>query len=215
MALKVKLHEQSSTASCECKLIPNYRQRRQNISLFAHFVDAHRKSKNMRSHNPKKQPCHAYAMAVELGIFDPKGHVLFLLTRCWDDHSQADEALSAKSNDILEGDEGDAEGLSELVEEPKPAVEESENYSYGIDTPKKTILSMAEIRMRVSSKHMILASSVLAAMPDNDCREGLELQSNGNCAVLKPNGNPVAFKILLDIIHSRTKWAPHRQSNKR
>lgn len=66
------------------------------------------------------------------------------------------------------------------------------------------------VNMLVSSKHMILASSVFAAMLKVDYKEGSTLESKGKVEILLPDDEPDVFTILLNIIHGRTKKVPRR-----
>jgi hypothetical protein len=67
-------------------------------------------------------------------------------------------------------------------------------------------LSPSEVHMRVSSRHMILASRSFRDMPGNDnFEEGQTLRSEGKVNVL-PKDDPDAFIVLLNVIHGRTRW---------
>ncbi len=70
--------------------------------------------------------------------------------------------------------------------------------------------SCTMVNMFVSSKHMILASSVFAAMLRGDFIEGSTLLSEGRVEILLPDDEPDIFTILLNIIHGRTKMVPRR-----
>jgi hypothetical protein len=77
------------------------------------------------------------------------------------------------------------------------------NHSTASETP-------AQVNMLVSSKHMILISSVFAAMLKVDYIEGSTLESKGHVEILLPDDDPQAFTILLNIIHGRSKKVPRR-----
>ena len=70
--------------------------------------------------------------------------------------------------------------------------------------------TLAQVNMLVSSKHMILASPVFAAMLKVEFKEGSTLESKGHAEILLPDDDPQASIILLNIIHGRPKKVPRR-----
>ncbi|OCK89655.1 uncharacterized protein K441DRAFT_734709 [Cenococcum geophilum 1.58] len=66
------------------------------------------------------------------------------------------------------------------------------------------------VRMLVSSKHLVLASSVFGAMLQGRFNEGQTLRSAGYLELPLPDDDPVAFSILLDVIHGHTRKVPHK-----
>jgi hypothetical protein len=65
------------------------------------------------------------------------------------------------------------------------------------------------VHIRVSSKHMIMASPVLRSMlEDGNFKEGEALRSNGSVEIPFPEDNPDAFLILRKIIHGITRQVP-------
>lgn len=67
------------------------------------------------------------------------------------------------------------------------------------------------VHLQVSSKHMILASSVFKAMLQrNGFKEGCTLASTGAVEVPLPDDRPEAFITILDIIHGRTRKVPRK-----
>ncbi|PGH09680.1 hypothetical protein AJ80_07631 [Polytolypa hystricis UAMH7299] len=58
-----------------------------------------------------------------------------------------------------------------------------------------------EISVKVSSKHLIVASPVLAALLNGKFREGHELQMTGTTEIALPDDNPDIMVALLNIIH--------------
>ena len=66
------------------------------------------------------------------------------------------------------------------------------------------------VRMLVSSKHLILASSVFGAMLQDRFNEGQTLRSAGYLELPLPDDDPVAFTILLDVIHGHTRKVPRK-----
>jgi hypothetical protein len=71
-------------------------------------------------------------------------------------------------------------------------------------------LPSTPVNMLVSSKHMILASSVFATMLKVDYKEGSTLESKGKVEISLPDEESDLFAILLNIIHGRTKQVPRR-----
>jgi hypothetical protein len=66
-----------------------------------------------------------------------------------------------------------------------------------------------EVQMRVSSKHLILASSTFCTSLGSDIfPEGRTLQTEGSVVVLLPDEDPDAMTILMHIIHRLTSKAP-------
>lgn len=59
--------------------------------------------------------------------------------------------------------------------------------------------------MRVSSKHLTLASSVFKKMLQPGFKEGQQLLSTGFLELALPEDNPHMFIVLLNIIHGRTR----------
>ncbi len=62
-----------------------------------------------------------------------------------------------------------------------------------------------EIRIRVSSRHLTLASPVFDRLLKGEFAESCRLKSVGTTEVRLPRDNPQALQILLNIIHSRSK----------
>ena len=66
------------------------------------------------------------------------------------------------------------------------------------------------VRMRVSSKHLTLASPVFRSMFEVKYKEGLSLQSQGHAELLLPEDNPAAFLIILHLIHGQPRKVPRK-----
>jgi hypothetical protein len=62
--------------------------------------------------------------------------------------------------------------------------------------------------MLVSSKHLFLASSFFEEMLQAHFKEGQTLRSDGFLELPLPDDDPIAFCILLDIIHGHTRKVP-------
>lgn len=70
-----------------------------------------------------------------------------------------------------------------------------------------------EVQMRVSSKHLILASATFReALGSDEFSESRTLQTKGDVVVPLPDEDPDAMVILLHIIHGLTRKVP-RQVN--
>ena len=67
-----------------------------------------------------------------------------------------------------------------------------------------------ETLMLVSSRHMMLASRVFKVMLSNTFSEGLALRSAGKLKLPLPDDDPVAFEILLNIIHGHPRSVPRQ-----
>ncbi|KAL8837874.1 MAG: hypothetical protein Q9170_002349 [Blastenia crenularia] len=68
------------------------------------------------------------------------------------------------------------------------------------------------VRIRVSSKHLTLASSVFRTMFKAKYKEGLNLYSQGHAELLLPDDNPAAFLVIMHLIHGQISKVP-RQIN--
>lgn len=66
----------------------------------------------------------------------------------------------------------------------------------------------AHVHMKVSSKHMMLASPVFKAMLTSSFSEGETLRNTGRVEIPLPDDDTTVFTIILDIIHGRGKRVP-------
>ena len=64
--------------------------------------------------------------------------------------------------------------------------------------------------MRVSSKHMILASAVFKVMLSHKFKEGVTLQTQGVLKLPLLGDDPAALLIMLNIIHGHTRKVPRQ-----
>lgn len=62
--------------------------------------------------------------------------------------------------------------------------------------------------VRVSSKHLILASPVFKRMLQVSFKEGQQLSSQGHTELPLPDDNPAALLVLLNLIHGQTRKVP-------
>ncbi|KAG9239666.1 hypothetical protein BJ875DRAFT_436421 [Amylocarpus encephaloides] len=65
-----------------------------------------------------------------------------------------------------------------------------------------------EIRMLVSSKHLSLASKVFKSMFQLGFTESKHLRKNGKLEMTLPDDDPVAFALLMCIVHAKNKLIP-------
>ena len=66
------------------------------------------------------------------------------------------------------------------------------------------------VRIRVSSKHLTLASPVFKTMLKVKYQEGLNLYSQGHAELPLPDDNPAAFLIILHLIHGQIRKVPRK-----
>jgi hypothetical protein len=129
-------------------------------------------------------------MAMELQTFDPDGDlVLILCQHLGEQETQPDE----DNEDTL----GSSDEISPILTDDFA----SSNTLVQYPTCNLKSDPAKEIRMLVSSRHLMLASPVFKAMlQHSNFKEGEELHSTGKVEVPLPDDDPDAFKILLDII---------------
>jgi hypothetical protein len=153
-------------------------------------------------------------MAPELHTIDSDGDLLLLLSRPAEKKS---EMLSEGPNT----DEGPAENSTDVPHtdiEGGGAGSNIETHDGSSDTLLGSEMEDTEepdvdVHIRVSSKHMMLASPVFKAMLQRgNFKEGRELGTNGSVNVPLPDDNPEAFLVLLHIIHGRNRLVPRQVS---
>jgi hypothetical protein len=127
-------------------------------------------------------------MAMELQTFDPEGDLILILIQ----HSE-----ETQPDEDNQGTLGSSDEISPILTDDFASSNTLVQYPTWnpMSEPEK------EIRMLVSSRHLMLASPVFKAMlQHSNFKEGEELQTNGKVSVPLPDDDPDAFKILLDII---------------
>lgn len=125
-------------------------------------------------------------MAADAQIFDSDGDLILLLP----------EHLEVSGE--MKEDDGKLPDVA--VAGDNPEMDESEQIER---------LRPLNVHMRVSSKHMILASKVFHAMLKRGVfKEGKELATSGTLELPLPDDDPAAFAILLNIIHGHTRKVP-------
>lgn len=153
--------------------------------------------------------------AIESYTFDPKGDVLFKLTRRYE-REKLDEPDSESSS--IAGDDEDPDtfpGSDNVTVQEDATMDENASIRTNKTsiTEQSIILLNQPVHMRVSSRHLMLASRVFDAMLD-ECKfkEGATLHSKGSVDIELPDDDPDAFAILLDILHGRTREVPRKVS---
>jgi len=73
-------------------------------------------------------------------------------------------------------------------------------------------LELPEIRMRVSSRHLTLASTYFERMLRSKWKEGHTLASNGSVSIPVMDCDPQSLMILMNIIHGHTRKVPRSVS---
>ncbi|CAG8975061.1 hypothetical protein HYALB_00009923 [Hymenoscyphus albidus] len=66
----------------------------------------------------------------------------------------------------------------------------------------------SNVRMIVSSKHLTLASEVFKAMLSSNFQEGITLRSVGSVTFNLPDDEPIAFEILMNMVHGKFRLVP-------
>ena len=66
-----------------------------------------------------------------------------------------------------------------------------------------------QVRVRVSSKHLRLASAIFGPMPQPSPQKNPELHLTDHAELQLPDDNPAALLILLNAIHGKWRQVPH------
>ncbi|KUJ15798.1 uncharacterized protein LY89DRAFT_670340 [Mollisia scopiformis] len=150
--------------------------------------------------------------ATESFEFDPLGDVLLKLTRRFE------------KDDFVESD-SETSSIADEEEEDPDTFPGSDNVSAHdedptIDVDRLTISDGGEpeilhlkqpVHMRVSSRHLMLASPVFAVMLDRyKFKEGTTLHAEGSVDIELPDDDPDAWEVLLNVIHGRTRKVPRK-----
>jgi len=131
-------------------------------------------------------------MTLDYNQLDPDGDVVLILERQYDNEGV---------EDVLADGKGSAPKKSSKPIKPTAAEE--------IPATEDTLIDDAEhIRMRVSSKHLILASSYFRKMLRGGFKEAEELCAKGTVQIRLMDDHPAAMLILLNIIHGHTRRVP-------
>ncbi|TVY46829.1 hypothetical protein LOCC1_G003391 [Lachnellula occidentalis] len=97
-----------------------------------------------------------------------------------------------------------------LTRPPSPSISTELVGSNEPSLHHKTPAKSEHIHFLVSSKHMKMASSVFKAMLSGPFNEGETLAATGKVEISLPEDDPVAFTILMNIIHHRSRAVPRK-----
>jgi len=97
--------------------------------------------------------------------------------------------------------------LSLAVQEPAHDAQ-SDKGSQHSENSHSSAEDLTDVHMRVSSKHLILASPVFRRMLGPTFEEGQGLRTEGSTDIALGDDDPDAFYILMNIIHSITRKVP-------
>lgn len=152
-------------------------------------------------------------LEIESHTFDPQGDVLLKLTRrC--EKEELNEPDSESTS--IAGDEEDPDTFpgSDNVstqEGPTMDLDHNNNETTASEAGQCVVLLNQTVHMQVSSRHLMLASPVFAAMLDrNKFKEGVTLHSEGSVEIELPDDDPDAFIVLLNVVHGHTRTVPRR-----
>jgi len=172
----------------------------------------------------------------ELHVFDPAGDVLLIFDRCVKEDDSVESVDEEKRKSAPEGGfvlekrgprvEDEVPPLSADVpdwHEPEPGfvpcepqAEIPEAEADGMSklessASQETKPRVEQVQMRVSSKHLILASSTFRISLGSDTySEGRILKVEGTLALPLPDEDPDVMIILLNIIHGLSSKVPRR-----
>jgi len=154
--------------------------------------------------------------ADELHIFDPNGDVLLKLVRHPDEEDESD--VSSRVHSEIEDDvprveeifEEEPDAIVDVLEPeaqtngdgaPLPMEESNEEKpdedSTHSDDSASSAEALADVHMRVSSKHLMLASPTFCTMLGPSFEEDQRLRSEGSADIALGDDDPDAFYILL------------------
>lgn len=166
-------------------------------------------------------------MTIEIQIFDRNGDIVLILQRHQDTNPTVSIALAHTEMTTSDGSGQDTTEVTHDVEDHNqplasdntlvlskqmtPATENGgPNADIDVGDSQHHSHPLTYVHMLISSKHMILASSVFEAMLKTHYIEGQTLETKGKVEIPLPDDDPDAFTILLDIIHSRTNQVPRQ-----
>lgn len=164
--------------------------------------------------------------ADEIHIFDRQGDVLLKLVRHIEEVEEESRSSSVCGEDRPQVEEVFDSEPSASVEPPaavqtpdeEPAVPEADenalpdDASIHSDDTASSVDALTDVHMRVSSKHLILASPTFRSMLGPNFEEGQRLRIEGSTDIALGDDDPDAFEILLNIIHGLTRKVPRTVS---
>ncbi|KAF4629275.1 hypothetical protein G7Y89_g8872 [Cudoniella acicularis] len=161
-------------------------------SIISRRESSLRATRQSDSHNTSSRLTSPIPSRPEYLTFDSDGDLVLLLIYPPEEqlHSKAEE-----QNDTSR-DSGSDDSMSTMGEEAAMST------ACLSSQPK-------EVQMRVSSHTLMIASPVFKAMLQrNAFKEGVDLATQGGTFVSLPEDDPTMLRILLDIIHHRTRQVP-------
>lgn len=127
--------------------------------------------------------------------------------------AQLPAGLHSASKMTPEYCELDAEGDVILILErchEKDDVQPAAKKAVSGECESKSQIQSEQIRMRVSSKHLTLASNVFRTLFRGSFQEGVTLRTKGTVEIPLPDDHPTALLILLNIVHGHTRRVPRQ-----
>ncbi|KAH8807980.1 hypothetical protein F5884DRAFT_350361 [Xylogone sp. PMI_703] len=148
---------------------------------------------------------------MENRIFDPSGDIMLIMSQRERGLESPTEVKIDGSQESIRPEERNMPAVPEVVDIDEDVADENDNddaqaFEEFLIEEKTEV----EVRMLVSSKHLILASTVFKAMLRDGFKEGREFQSKGFLELPLPDDDAATFSILLDIIHHRTRKVPRK-----
>lgn len=145
--------------------------------------------------------------AGELHIFDPQGDVLLILGR------QPEENITDSEDREDDGEPSPSDLWIFEGKEPEavPPQAKLDGSATSISDTRETESKTQQVQMRVSSKHLVLASRTFRTCLGS-FSEGRMLQTEGNVTLPLPEEDPDAMIVLLHIIHGQTRKVPRQVS---
>ena len=146
---------------------------------------------------------------------DPDGDLILVLEDNGGDEEQTEDDITLVET---EGVEGRHEGLNrqealgaQVSDSPKTKVENCPSSplapAASPSKPRPSLLGR-QTSIRVSSRHLILASPIFRAMLSRSFSESHTLRTTGTLTLPLPDDSPAALLIVLNIIHGHTRAVP-------
>jgi hypothetical protein len=133
-----------------------------------------------------------------------------------EDPPVAEEVPVAEDSPVAEDAPAAEEASGIELEEPAPnAVANLDDWwGYGCKEEEKDWCPAepSEVELRVSSRHLILASPYFKAALSGPWREAVSISADCSRCIYADDWDPEALLILMDIIHSRNRRVPRRVS---
>ncbi len=133
----------------------------------------------------------------------------------------ATEAETAIRSEVASVEEAPAVGGSSAMEEIPAVVAEQaagpsgmqgDDFREHLEEVDRSLLEPSEIHLRVSSRHLILASPYFKAALNGPWREAASTSADCSHSIYADDWDPEAFLILMHIIHGRNRQVPRRVS---